>query len=199
MERITKEGKSLEKVLEAIMEENNLAKEEFLYSYEEKKVLFGTSYEVSAYLKTDINKEIKEFLQKIVEGIGLDANIEVIRNEDRPMFRIYSNKDGVLIGKDGFTLKSIETITREMLKNKYNIHYPFNLDISDYREKSNKRLERLAIKTAKEVLRTKVPVELDNMTSYERRIVHNALTNFEGISSDSVGEEPERHIVIKPL
>lgn len=200
MEKITKEGKSLEKILASIMEENNLSKEEFIYSYEEKSgKLFGSTYVVNAYLKTDINKEIKEYLEKLVTGLGLDVTIETIKGEDKPLFRIYSNKDAVLIGKEGTTLKSIELITKEMLSSIYGIHYQFRLDVSDYNEKKNKRIEKLAIRTAKEVMKTKVPVELDNMTSYERRIVHNALTDFKGISSASEGEEPNRHVVIKPL
>ena len=67
------------------------------------------------------------------------------------------------------------------------------------KEKNQKRLEWLAKKTAKEVVETKMPVSLDNMTSYERRIIHNILTDFKGVKTESEGEEPNRHVVIKPL
>ena len=59
-------------------------------------------------------------------------------------------------------------------------------------------LERLAIRLAKEVRATKVDAVLDNMNSYERRIIHNKLSNFKGVSTVSEGEEPNRHVVIKP-
>ena len=71
--------------------------------------------------------------------------------------------------------------------------------MSNYKEKNQKRLEWLAKKTAKEVVETKMPVSLDNMTSYERRIIHNILTDFKGVKTESEGEEPNRHVVIKPL
>ena len=69
-----------------------------------------------------------------------------------------------------------------------------NIDLDDA---INKYTE--AKKLAKEVLRTKEPITMDSMNSYERRLVHNALANFKGITSDSEGEEPNRRIVIKPV
>ena len=67
-----------------------------------------------------------------------------------------------------------------------------------YKEKIAKSIERLAKNTAREVAKTKIPVALDNMTSYERRLVHNILTDFKGVKTESEGEEPNRHVVIKP-
>ena len=183
------------------MEENNLSKEEFLYtsSVKKGKLFQGTIYEVTAYLKTDINNEIKEFLRKTVENMGLEVTMEMSTKDDRVTIRMYSNKDYILIGKEGATLKALETIAKQYIQNTTGIYYKFSLDVSNYKEKNNKRLEWLAKKTAKEVLETNVPVALDNMTSYERRIIHSALTDFKGIKTESEGEEPNRHIVIKPL
>ena len=201
MEKIIKEGKTLESALSSLMEENNISKEEFLYTSTIKKgKLFQCNiYEVTAYLKTDINNEIKEFLRKMVENMGLDVTMELSNKDDRVTIRMYSNKDSILIGKEGATLKALETISKQYIQNVTGIYYKFNLDVSNYKEKNNKRLEWLAKKTAKEVLETKVAVSLDNMTSYERRIIHSALTDFKGIKTESEGEEPNRHIVIKPL
>ena len=70
------------------------------------------------------------------------------------------------------------------------------LDVENYKEKKLSNLERNAKRIAKEVLRTKIEVKLDDMNSYERRIIHNALSNFKNISTTSEGEEPNRHIVI---
>lgn len=201
MEKIIKEGKTLESALSSLMEENNISKEEFLYTSTIKKgkLFQGNIYEVTAYLKTDINNEIKEFLRKMVENMGLDVTMELSNKDDRVTIRMYSNKDSILIGKEGATLKALETIAKQYIQNLTGIYYKFNLDVSNYKEKNNKRLEWLAKKTAKEVLETKVAVSLDNMTSYERRIIHSALTDFKGIKTESEGEEPNRHIVIKPL
>ena len=71
------------------------------------------------------------------------------------------------------------------------------LNVENYREKRIEALEKLAVKVAREVRTTKVDAELENMNSFERRVIHNKLINFKGVSTVSVGEEPNRHIVIK--
>lgn len=201
MEKLTKEGKTVEEAIKKLMEENNLSKEEFLYTSTVKKgkLFQGTVYEVTAFLKSDINNELKEFIRKLVENMGLEVTIEVTNKDDRLTIRLFSNKDKILIGREGATLKAIETIAKQYIQNVTGIYYKFNLDVSNYKEKNQKRLEWLTKKTAKEVVETNMPVSLDNMTSYERRIVHNILTDFKGVKTESEGEEPNRHVVIKPL
>ena len=74
-----------------------------------------------------------------------------------------------------------------------------NIDIENYKEKKVKRLENMAKKIDKEVVTTQIEVKLENMNSYERMIVHNALTTFKGVTTISEGEEPNRHVIIKPV
>ena len=71
------------------------------------------------------------------------------------------------------------------------------MDVENYKEKQLKNLEYLAKKLAKEVIQTRQTITMEDMNSYERRIVHNVLTTFKEISTNSEGEEPNRHIVIK--
>mgnify|MGYP005832039995 CR=1 FL=1 len=138
MEKIIKEGKSVEAALSALMEENNLSKEEFLYTSNVKKgkLFQGTIYEVTAYLKTDINNEIKEFLRNVVENMGLDVTMELTNKDDRVTIRMFSNKDYILIGKEGATLKALETLAKQYIQNTTGIYYKFNLDVSNYKEKN---------------------------------------------------------------
>ena len=200
MEKITKTGKDINKILDEIMAENNISKEEYLYSSKIlKEKLFGNLFEVNVFLKSDIRKEIKKIIEEIVSNMGLEVNIEVSNKEERPIYRVYTNNDKVLIGKNGNTLKALELLTKQAILNETGIYYKFSIDVSDYKEKNIKRLENFAKKMAKEVQKTNVEVALDNMTSYERRIIHNCLTDFKGIKTESEGEEPNRHIVIKPL
>ena len=72
------------------------------------------------------------------------------------------------------------------------------MDVENYKDKQIMHLERLAKNIAREVRNTKQPVTMENMNSYERRIVHNVLTNFKGVITESEGEEPNRHVVVKP-
>ena len=200
MEKIIKDGKETELVLEEILTENNLTKDEIVYtSHDKKGKLFqGTLKEVTVYKKTDINNSIKEFLKEIIENMGLEVSFEVVTKDERTTIKMYSNNNPIIIGKSGHTLKALESLAKQKIQNDTGIFYKINLDVSNYKEKIQKSIERLAKNTAREVAKTKIPVALDNMTSYERRIVHNVLTDFKGVKTESEGEEPNRHVVIKP-
>ena len=200
MEKIIKEGKVTEEVLEEILSENNLTKDEIVYTSQDKKgkLFQGTLKEVTVYKKADINDAIKEFLKEIIENMGLEVSFETTKKDERTTIKMYSNNNSIIIGKDGHTLKALENLSKQKIQNETGIFYKINLDVSNYKEKIQKNIERLAKNTAREVAKTKIPVALDNMTSYERRIVHNILTNFKGVKTESEGEEPNRHVVIKP-
>lgn len=200
MEKIIKDGKETELVLEEILTENNLTKDEIVYtSHDKKGKLFqGTLKEVTIYKKTDINDAIKEFLKEIIENMGLEVSFETTTKDERTTIKMYSNNNPIIIGKNGHTLKALENLVKQKIQNDTGIFYKINLDVSNYKEKIQKSIERLAKNTAREVAKTKIPVALDNMTSYERRIVHNVLTDFKGVKTESEGEEPNRHVVIKP-
>ncbi len=200
MEKIIKNGKVTEEILDEILSENDLTKDEIVYtSHDKKGKLFqGTLKEVTVYKKTDINDAIKEFLKEIIENMGLEVSFEVVTKDERTTIKMYSNNNPIIIGKNGHTLKSLENLAKQKIQNDTGIFYKINLDVSNYKEKIQKSIERLAKNTAREVAKTKIPVALDNMTSYERRLVHNILTDFKGVKTESEGEEPNRHVVIKP-
>ena len=201
MEIINKEGKELDIILDEICNENNITKDDFYYKYEEKKNgLFNKniSYEVTAILKTDLVNYVKEYLEELLTKMGLEVNFETKYRDETIFIKIYSSNNPVLIGKGGNTLKALENIVKQKINNDWHINPYLSLDVEDYREKQQRRLERLAKSVAKDVLKTNVEVHLENMSAYDRRIVHNALTNFKGIKTISEGEEPNRHVVIKP-
>ena len=179
---------------------NKLATEKIIYKSKEResgKIFKTKIYEVTAIRETDLITEIKDYLKEVVEGLGLQVNFETSKENDTYYITMYSNNNSALIGKNGKTLSALETL----VKNKVNIEWGFYpkvvLDVENYKEKRISALERMAVKIAKEVRDTKVDVALENMNSYERRIIHNKLANFKGISTESVGTEPERHIIIK--
>lgn len=179
---------------------NKLATEKIIYKSKEResgKIFKTKIYEVTAIRETDLITEIKDYLKEVVEGLGLQVNFETSKENDTYYITMYSNNNSALIGKNGKTLSALETL----VKNKVNIEWGFYpkvvLDVENYKEKRIVALERMAVKIAKEVRDTKVDVALENMNSYERRIIHNKLANFKGISTESVGTEPERHIIIK--
>lgn len=201
MEKIVKEGKELETVLEEFYNESNLSKNDIYYTYKvEKSGLFNKkeSVSVSIYMKKDVLEYVKNYLEELLTNMGLTVNFETKLREEVLYIKIYSDHNPIIIGKNGNTLKSLETIVKQKINTDLGIRPLINLDVENYREKQERRLERMAKNLAKDVVKTKMEVHLENMNAYDRRIVHNALTNFKGVKTESEDEEPNRHIVIKP-
>ena len=166
---------------------------------EEKGGLFKSKkVEIEVIEKREVIQYIKEYLIKLLKDLGFNANIEVKNKEEIPTYVIYSDNDALLIGKNGKNLTALSTVVAQHLNKELGRNYKFILDINAYKEKRDKNLERLAKKIAREVATTKIEAKLDSMNSYERRIIHNALTNSKKVYTESEGEEPNRYVVIKP-
>jgi len=201
MEIINREGKELETVLNEICNEFNVTRDDFYYKYTETKTgLFNKNsiVSVNVILKSELNIYIKEYLEELLSNMGLTVNFETKLRDEMIYIKIYSDNNPIIIGKSGNTLKAIENVVKQHINTEFNIRPYICLDVENYREKQQKRLERLAKNLAKEVSKTKVEVHLENMNAYDRRIVHNILTDFRGVTTTSIGEEPNRHVVIKP-
>jgi len=184
-----------QKALEALGVEEN---EVFLKEEEKKGKLFkATTYKCSIIKISDIAEFVKEKAAEIVENMGIEATFESNVRDEQINIKMYSDKNSILIGKNGQTLMALQTILRQIVHNEIGMYPYILLDVENYKEKKNSHLERNAKRIAKEVQKTKVDVALDDMNAYERRIVHNAISNFKNISSASEGEEPHRHIVIR--
>ncbi len=154
--------------------------------------------EIEVIENREVVKEIKDYLNKLLKDLGFTANIEVKTKENIPTYTIFSDNDGLLIGKNGKNLHALSIITGQYIKKEIGKSYKFLIDINAYKEKHEKSLERLAKNIAREVYQTKVEAKLDSMNSYERRIVHNILTNNKKVYTESEGEEPNRYVIIKP-
>lgn len=194
-------GKEKENILEQLLTENDLQEKEILYKINEKKGGFfkSVTYTITAVKIEDILEYIKEFLVDLLNKMELDVSFESKIRDKQIYIKMFSNNNSILIGKNGQTLTALQIITRQVINNKIGFLPFIILDVENYKDKKNEQLERLAKKTAKEVIKTGIDVSLENMNSYERRIVHNALTNFKGITTISEGEEPNRHVIIKKV
>ena len=202
MEIIIKEGKDLEILINEVCDELNITRDDFYYKYNEKKNgLFNKNSLITlkVILKKDLLEYIKIYLNELLSNMNIEANYESKIRENALYIKIYSNYNSALIGVHGSTLKALEVIVRQKIATEFDIQPIINLDVENYREKREKRLISMAKRLAKEVSKTKVEVHLENMNAYDRRIIHNALTNFKDVVTSSEGEEPNRHIVIKPV
>lgn len=200
MKKIVKEGKVLEEILESIKSENNISDKDFLYNKREQKggLFKSSNIIVEALPLTEIQNYLKDYLNELLTKMDLEVTFESMIREGQIIIKMYSNNNPILIGKNGQTLKALENVCKQIIYNEIETFPYLSLDVEDYKNKQLKRLERLAKNVAREVAKTKIEATLDSMNSYERRIIHNTLTNFRGVYTESIGEEPNRSVVIKP-
>lgn len=199
MEKYTFSGKTEEEALENALSELNVSKEDILYETKEQKggLFKGKKIEITVTKKTDINDYIKDTIKKIVTDMGFDVKIETKIRDGILNITLYSDNNNLLIGRDGKNMNALSTVVKQIIQNELGIYYKFNLDVGEYKLKQQKNLERMAKRVAREVAKSKVEVKLDPMNSYERRIIHNILNDDRYVYTESVGEEPNRCVVIK--
>ena len=140
----------------------------------------------------------KEFLGNVFETMGM--NVEVISeyNEEEKALSLdlQGENMGILIGKRGQTLDSLQYLTSLVVNKGSEDYIRVKLDIENYRERREDSLENLARSCAAKVKKTRKPVVLEPMNPYERRIIHACLQNDRNVITSSEGEEPYRHVVI---
>ena len=146
------------------------------------------------------NKErIVNYLQNIVVAMGYpDATVDFIEDGNRHFTLNIKTEENtsLIIGKRGITLNSLQFLVNNYAK-KFSSHYfRIEVDCDNYRENRKKTLEDLALNLAKKSKKIGKPVELEPMTSVERKIIHNALTGIKNVETESRGEEPHRYLVI---
>lgn len=201
MEKYIYEAKTEEEVILTALNELNVKEDELLYKINEETsgLLKKKKYVMEVVLKSDVLEFSKNFVKNVIEGMGLTVNLETRRTEQNLQIKIYTDNNGIIIGKNGRTLTSIQTILRQAIYAKTGIYVNIVLDVENYKEKVARNIEFLAKKLAREVQKTKMDVKMDSMNSYERRLVHEVLKDFKGIKTESEGEEPNRSVVIKSI
>jgi len=192
-------GKTIEEAISASTEELNASESDLvIIEKETKQTLFSKKITITVYKKEDIMNYLREFLISVTEKMGIKIELESKIRDNYISLKMFSEKNAILIGKGGQTLVALQTIVKQMLSRKFGITLNIILDVEQYKENQSKAIESLAKRTAREVEKTKIDAKLDPMNSYQRRIVHNALNNFRSVYTVSVGEEPQRCIIIKP-
>ena len=199
MQKYIYEGKTFEDAKTKALSELKVVEENLIINIlEEKNTLLKKYVKIEVINYNDIINYTKEVINEITKLMGLEVNLEVRRREENITIKIFSDHNAVLIGKNGYTIQALQTIVRQIIFNEINTNISIILDVENYKEKKIKNLEYLAKKTAREVAKTKVEAKLDSMNSYERRIVHSILSEDKYVYTESIGEEPNRCVVIKP-
>mgnify|MGYP004683518167 FL=1 len=193
------EAKTYEEAVNKAINELNTPQENLIIKIlEEKNGLLKKSTKIEVIKHNDLVNYVKEVLNDITSNMGIEANLEIRKRDNNLMIKIFSNHNAVLIGKNGCTIQALQNVIRQIVYNAVeNNNLLITLDVENYKEKRVSNIERLAKRIAKEVLATKTEAKLDSMNSYERRIVHAILADNPHLTTESIGEEPNRCVVIK--
>jgi spoIIIJ-associated protein len=150
--------------------------------------------------ESDLAAEARELVQRIVEGIGVNAQVELDEDDEAITVSCTGPDLGMLIGRHGQTIDAIQYLANAAM---YRAHAEDRkevvVDAAGYRARRRASLEALAVRSAERAVANAEPVELEPMTAVERKVVHLRLKEFDGVETTSEGTEPNRFVVISPV
>lgn len=206
MKKVVTTGKTVEEAVERALQKLDVPRERVHIRVltQPSKGLFRIigvrEAEVEVEVIPDPVEDTKNFLLNVIQTMGLrDIRLEHKEEGGRNhRFYIYGSNPGILIGRHGSTLDSLQYLVN-LVANKYSDSYlHITLDVEDYRGKRKESLEKLAARVAQKVIQTRREVVLEPMSAYERKIIHSFLQNHPKVVTVSKGEEPYRQLVISP-
>jgi spoIIIJ-associated protein len=149
--------------------------------------------------ESGLASDLRELLERITLALGVQSRVEVTEGEETVTGSISGDDLGLLIGRHGQTIDAIQYLANAIAYRHYGDgRKDVVVDAAGYRERRRETLESLAIRSAESVRATGEPVELEPMSSIERRIVHLRLEHEPGVTTQSEGEEPYRYLVVLP-
>ncbi len=153
---------------------------------------------IKARKKFSVEESVKDFLKSVFHAMDMAVEIIVKVNEEDKLIEVdLKGEDmGILIGKRGQTLDSLQYLTNLAVNKHSENYYKVKVDTEDYRKRRKDTLENLAKNIAYKVKRTKRSVALEPMNPFERRVIHSALQNDRFVTTHSEGDEPYRHVVV---
>ena len=163
--------------------------------------LFGSKPAVIRAKKIEtVDDKAVDFLNSVFDAMGLAVDVEVKMNEEEKEMdvNLTGEEMGLLIGKRGQTLDSLQYLVSLVVNKESEDYLRVKLDTENYRERRKETLETLAKNIAYKVKRSRKPISLEPMNPYERRIIHTAIQEIDGVESRSVGYNQDRRVVLEP-
>lgn len=196
-------GKSLEEIEELAVKELGVAKEDLYFDVISENA--QTRDEVQVQVMVDANpvKKGKDFLENFLREGNIDGYVERKMRDNIVEYAITTaDANGALIGHNSQTLAALQYVTSLIVNQYFDRETESGLivkvDIGDYRKNRDEKLERMAVRIAREVAKTKIPVNLRYMNAYERKVIHTKLSTWKDVTTHSEGIEPRRYLVIEP-
>ena len=178
------------------------AEVDYVVLEEPKKGILGigaADAKVSVSLKSTPAIKAFDFIENLINNMGLDATVEITsQDKDGVCIAIKGDHLGILIGRRGDVLDSLQYLATLAANIEKNGFYRVTVDVQGYREKRTETLKGVARRMSEKVLKYKRSFALEPMNAYERRIIHAECQNIEGVTTRSIGEGADRKIVISP-
>ncbi len=204
MKKKTYEVKTVSEAIELAVIDLGISESELTAEViNEKKGFLGLGGKLEVEVKPNIDgiEKGKQYIQMLLESNNVQGFIEKRVRGNVVEFNIDAGDfNGVLIGKNSKHLVALQTLINLIINSYYeeDNQMVVRLDIGGYRRRRENQLERLAVDFGKQVAKTKQEIKLDNLNSYERKIIHDKLSTWKDVQTRSEGEEPNRFLIIEP-
>lgn len=156
----------------------------------------GKLARVQVSLRSSRSGEAVSFLKNVLSKMNVEVEIDMVEDDESIMLKITGKDSGIIIGRRGETLDALQYLTSLVVNRQTDDYKRVTIDIENYRQKREDTLVKLADRLADRVVRYRKSVTLEPMNPYERRIIHSTLQNNKMVETHSVGEEPNRKVVI---
>ncbi len=201
---VEKEGRTVEAAIEEALSELNIEMKdaEIEVLDEGSKRLFGLIGGRNAVVRVFKKEEsyddlVRSFLKPILNSMGLEEEMEIVMDGDTLTVKLAAENIGIVIGRRGETLDALQYLLGLVVNKSSERFIRVTLDVGNYREKREETLVKLAKRLAEKVSKTRKNMTLEPMNPYERRIIHATLQNYGSVETYSIGDEPNRKVVIK--
>jgi len=141
---------------------------------------------------------VQDFLAETIKAMGIDVQISMTQKGSTVNFQLTTSQDALLIGKHGKIINALQYLAQTLFNHQGKRKLTIMLDVGDYRSRRAATVQRLATKSAREVVATGKSVYLDAMPSFERKVIHTALADHEFVTTRSEGRDPYRYVVVVP-
>lgn len=195
------EVKEIEEALSLASQEFGISEDELIEKIISEKGLLSKTREVEITVCIDPIEKGKRYIQQILNDNNVEGMIEKRVRDNVVEFSIDAGDfNGVLIGKNSRHLIALQTIVSTIINKYYNEDEQMivKVDVGGYRQRKESHLERMAVEFGKQVAKTKQVIKLDNLNSYERKIIHDKLASWKDVTTHSEGEGTERVLYIEP-
>lgn len=199
---VERTGKNVEEAVNLALEELGISHENAIVEVLEEgnKGIFGIigakMAKVRVTKKETAGEKVVEYLQDIFDKMRVNVEMDMEENDNSIFINIQGEDSGIIIGRRGETLEALQYLASLAINKGEEDYKRIIIDIENYRQKREDTLIRLSNKLADRVIRTRKSITLEPMSPYERRIIHSTLQNNRYVKTYSLGEEPNRKVVI---